>query len=393
MNRAKFVAMHLIVFSHKLCWPSESSECGYATDGGFPMQMSALSELFDQTTLVVPVTKNGGAAGELPLSGRNLNIVPLSNPAGQDWQRKLRLLPWLLTNGATIWRQTLRADAVHAPIPGDVGTFGMLGAYLLGKPLFVRYCGNWLAPRTTAERLWKWFMERAAGGRNVMLATGGDSARPSALNPAVQWIFSTSLTGHEIESVGQPRRLDARKNARLIIVARQEHGKGTNTVIRSLRELLADFPALQLDVVGDGGALAELKQLAASLQIADRVVFHGKVNHDAVLQLLRQADLFCYPTDSEGFPKVVLEALATGLPVITTRVSILPQLIGQGGGVLLDAATPAQLAEAVRRCLGDAELYNQMSKSAAATARGYTLENWRDTIGRHLQSAWGKLNG
>lgn len=226
-----------------------------------------------------------------------------------------------------------------------------------------------------------------------MLATGGDSARPSALNPAVQWIFSTSLTGHEIESVGQPRRLDARKNARLIIVARQEHGKGTNTVIRSLRELLADFPALQLDVVGDGGALAELKQLAASLQIADRVVFHGKVNHDAVLQLLRQADLFCYPTDSEGFPKVVLEALATGLPVITTRVSILPQLIGQGGGVLLDAATPAQLAEAVRRCLGDAELYNQMSKSAAATARGYTLENWRDTIGRHLQSAWGKLNG
>lgn len=385
--------MHLIVFSHKLCWPSENSECGYATDGGFPLQMRALSELFDQTTLVVPVTKNGGAAGELPLSGRNLKIVPLSNPAGQDWRRKLRLLPWLLANGVTIWRQTQRADAVHAPIPGDVGTFGMLGAYLLGKPLFVRYCGNWLAPRTAAERFWKWFMERVAGGRNVMLATGGDSAEPSALNPAVQWIFSTSLTGHEIESVGQPRRLDARKNVRLIIVARQEHGKGTNIVIRSLRELLADFPALQLDVVGDGGALAELKQLAASLQIADRVVFHGKVNHDAVLQLLRQADLFCYPTDSEGFPKVVLEALATGLPVITTRVSILPQLIGQGGGVLLDAATPAQLAEAVRRCLGDAAHYHQMSKSAAATARGYTLENWRDTIGRHLQSAWGKLNG
>lgn len=355
------------------------------------MQMRALSELFDQTTLVVPVTKTGNATGELPLNGRNLNVVPLSNPAGQDWQRKLQMFPWLLTNGLTICRQLFRASAVHAPIPGDVGTFGLLGAYLLGKPLFVRYCGNWLATHTTAERLWKWFMERVAGGRNVMLATGGDSASPSATNPAVQWIFSTSMTNQEIELVGQPRKLDERKAPRLIIVARQENGKGTNIVIQSLPELLAEFPSLQLDVVGDGGALAELKHLATELQVAEQVNFHGKVNHDAVLQLLQQADLFCYPTDSEGFPKVVLEALATGLPVITTKVSILPHLIGQGGGLLLDAPTSANLAESVRRCLNDDSMYSQMSAKAIDTARSYTLENWRDTIGGHLQSAWGTL--
>jgi len=398
MNGSTHHRMHLVVFSHKLCWPSSRSACGYATDGGFPMQMRALSELFDETTLVVPVAavaSTGNTAGELPLAGRNLKVVPLSNPTGQDWRRKLSMLPWLLTNGATIWRQTRRADAVHAPIPGDVGTLGMLGAYLLGKPLFVRYCGNWLATHTAAERFWKWFMERVAGGRNVMLATGGDSETPSAQNPAVQWIFSTSLTSEEIEAVGQPRQLDAGKSPRLIIVARQERGKGTEIVIEAMRELLADFPALQLDVVGDGGALADLKRLAAELGIADHVAFHGKVNHEAVLRLLRQADLFCYPTDSEGFPKVVLEALATGLPVITTKVSILPQLIGQGGGqeagMLLDEATPAQLVEAVRRCLADGARYHQMSASAVATARGYTLESWRDTIGQHLQTAWGQL--
>lgn len=392
-NQSDFDAMHLVVFSHKLCWPSEHSDCGFATDGGFPMQMRALSELFDKTTLVVPVTQTGNLTGELPLTGRNMNVVPLSNPTGQDWQRKLRMLPWLLTNGLTICRQTLRADAVHAPIPGDVGTFGMLGAYLLGKPLFVRYCGNWLVTHTTAERLWKRFMERVAGGRNVMLATGGDSALPSAINPAVQWIFSTSLTNQEIELVGQVRNLDERKAPRLIIVARQEHGKGTNIVIQSLPKLLAEFPSLQLDVVGDGSALVGLKQLASELLVAERVKFHGKVNHDEVLRLLQQADLFCYPTDSEGFPKAVLEALATGLPVITTKVSILPNLIGQGGGVLLDAATPTNLANAVHRCLSDESLYRQMSIRAITTAREYTLENWRDTIGRHLRSAWGNLNG
>lgn len=352
------------------------------------MQMRALSELFDRTTLVVPVAESGPTAGEVPLTGNNLKVVPLSNPAGKDWQRKLRMLPWLVTNGATIWRQTVRADAVHAPIPGDVGTFGMLGAYLLGKPLFVRYCGNWFASHTAAERLWKWFMQRVAGGRNVMLATGGDSDNPSAHNPAVKWIFSTSLTQQEIESIGQPRHLDSSKDFRLIIIARQERGKGTDVVIESLKELLADFPSLRLDVVGDGDGLAEFKQRAKDLRIANHVIFHGKVNHESVLQLLRQADLFCYPTDSEGFPKVVVEALASGLPVITTKVSILPQLIGQGAGMLLENATADCLADAARRCLKNETLYRQMSENAVAIARNYSLENWRDEIGRHLQTAW-----
>jgi glycosyltransferase involved in cell wall biosynthesis len=146
-----------------------------------------------------------------------------------------------------------------------------------------------------------------------------------------------------------------------------------------------------LDVVGDGGALPALKDLVRNFQLSGCVTFHGKVAHDRVIDLLQQADLFCFPTASEGFPKVVLEALACGLPVVTTRVSVLPQLIGTGCGVLLQETTPAAVAQAVRYCLSDAARYRALSAHALEVAARYSLERWQDTIGSLLWATWGPL--
>jgi glycosyltransferase involved in cell wall biosynthesis len=109
-----------------------------------------------------------------------------------------------------------------------------------------------------------------------------------------------------------------------------------------------------------------------------------------VIRLLQEADLFCYPTASDGFPKSVLEALACGLPVISSSVSVLPHLIKNGCGVLLVERSPSAIAQAVREVLSDPEVYRFMSAKAIEIARQYSLENWRDEIGRTLQDAWGE---
>lgn len=383
--------MKLAVFSHKPCWPSATSPSGYATDGGFPLQMRALSELFDATTLIVPVNDQLNRDGEVELTGRALNVTPLALPAGADFRRKLNLLPWLVRHLPILWRSAREADAIHVPIPGDIGTLGMALAWLLGKPLCVRYCGNWFATHTTAERLWKWWMERFAGGRNLMLATGGASEPPSR-NPHVRWIFSTSLTQHELDELAHPRQFADARAARLIIVCRQERGKGTDLVIEALAQLQNEFPRLSFAVIGDGGGLSYFKECAARRGVSDRVSFHGKLDHAGVLRELRQADLFCYPTESEGFPKAVLEALACGLPVITTRVSMLPQLVANAG-VLLDEVSAQAFAETLRAlllsCTAQPERYRALSEQAFATAQNYSLEKWRDTIGGWMRAAWG----
>jgi glycosyltransferase involved in cell wall biosynthesis len=234
-------------------------------------------------------------------------------------------------------------------------------------------------------------MEHFAGGRNVALATGGAVEPPSSLNDSIRWVFSTSLTEQELRGCVADRIHDFSEGIRLIVVCRQEKGKGVDVVIQSLQLIRAQFPKATLDVVGDGGALLDLKRLTASLGLEDCVRFHGKLDHDKVMSLLQQSDLFCYPTGSEGFPKAVLEALACGVPVVTTRVSVLPQLVGDRCGALIDETSPKAVAEAVKDCVRDPQAYQTMSGRAKETAYQYSLERWRDTIGDILRSAWGPL--
>jgi len=384
--------MHLAVISHKPCWSDPASSSGYATNGGFPFQMKALSELFDSTTLVMPCVPMRDQKGGTPLEGHNLAVVALTPVRGTGFRRKIGLLPWVARNGLILFREVRRADACHTPIPSDIGTLGMLLALAMRKPLFVRHCGNWFVQVTAAERFWKWFMERFAGGRNVMLATGGSFEMPSRRNPNIRWIFSTSLTSEQIESSGSLRRVISADAPRLITVCRQEKDKGTNLIIMSLPYLLAEFPRIRLDVIGDGSALKSWIALADTLDVKRHVTFHGEVTHPRVMELLAQADIFCFPTAaSEGFPKAVLEALACGLPVITTPVSVLPLLIGRECGLVLNDTTPAAIAEAIRTLVLNSDLYRSMSAQALQRASQYTLERWRETIGEILRASWGEL--
>jgi len=381
--------MKLAVISHKICWTSTDSPTGYATDGGFPFQVGALSELFSKTAVVVPCENTDAESGTSHLEGSNLSVVPLSVPTGHGFRRKLNIPIWILKNGRVIWREVRSADAVHTPIPGDVGTIGMLFALLQRKPLFVRHCGNWFVQRTVAERFWKWSMEYFGGGRNAMLVTGGSPDSPSRRNKNIQWIFSTSLRREQFVD-NEPRTLPENGKIRLIIACRQEPRKGTDVVIQCLPDVLKRFPNASLDVVGDGSQIPKLKAMVEKLGLNGCVRFHGKLEHSKVLSILKQSHVFCFPTSaSEGFPKAVLEALASGLPVITTSVSVLPELMKSCGGLLIDGHNPFELAKAVVEICSDKNEYREMSVKAIETAQQYSLEAWQDQIGNALRKSWG----
>lgn len=381
--------MRLVVVSHKPCWPSPDSPSGFTTDGGFPFQMAALSELFDATTLVLPRRSTPPPAGLRPLDGHRLSVRPLAEPPGRGLGRKLGLAGWLPRHLPRLWRELNRADAVHAAVPGDVGALAIPLALARRKPLFVRHCGTWGRPATAADRLLHATLVRIAGGRNVVLATGGGDAPPEAGRDTVDWIFATSLTAAQLATLPRAECWRPGRSPRLVSVGRLTRGKNAAATIRALAALRHWHPGATLDVVGHGPELAALRALAGELGLADAVTFHGNLEHSRVLARLASSHVFVFPTRvAEGFPKAVLEAMACGLPVVAPPVSVLPQLLAAGRGALLEATTPEAVAAAVLGLLDDPEALAATAAAARRHAAGFSLERWRDLIGARLEAAW-----
>lgn len=379
--------MRLLVASHKLCWSDPAAASGYATDGGFAVQIGALAGLFDETIVCVPVAEAEAPTGLTPLPS-DLTVRPLRHPGAGPLRRRATVLAWI----GPLIRGLRDADAVHAPVPGDVGFLTVVLALLARKPLFVRHCATWREPRTRADRLLRRLLERTAGGRNVVLATGGDAAPPSPDVASIEWIFSSSIRDADLDAVRQrpARRAPAAGSARLVTGGRLIVDKGADTVLEAFAVLHERGLVAHLDIVGDGPARAALETAARSLGCADIVSFRGRLARVDVLEVFDDADLFVYPTrSSEGFPKLVLEALSRGLPVVATPVSAIPVLVGDAGVIV--APGPDEVVAAAAALLEDGVRYEAAQRATLERASHFTLEAWVAAIGARLTEAWGPL--
>lgn len=124
----------------------------------------------------------------------------------------------------------------------------------------------------------------------------------------------------------------------------QKNVSGLLDAIARLKKIRNDF---ELHIVGDGPDREQLECLARSLDLSDTVVFHGMVSEDRVRDLMRQAHVFVLNSPYETFAIVGIEALASGVPVISTRCGGPEDYIDNSNGILIDVGNTEQLVNAM----------------------------------------------
>jgi|RhiMetdeSRZDD1v2_1073273.scaffolds.fasta_scaffold85263_3 glycosyltransferase involved in cell wall biosynthesis len=130
--------------------------------------------------------------------------------------------------------------------------------------------------------------------------------------------------------------------------------KNCEGLLRAFAAAKSDLGDRQLAVVGPGrdvAYVAELKALAEQLGIADAVVWVGGVPLEETVQFYRAADVFVYPSFNETFGLPILEAMATGCPVVTSDTSAMPETAG-GAALLADPHDPESIADAIVKACG-----------------------------------------
>lgn len=163
------------------------------------------------------------------------------------------------------------------------------------------------------------------------------------------------------------RREIHRDDINIVGVGRLEIQKNFKLLIRAFAEIHKDFPETRLHIYGEGSLKHELQAEIDRLQIADVAELHGRSN--SYQEIYGNADIFVLSSDFEGMPNTLLEAMAVGIPVVSTNCPTGPSDIvtSNENGFLVEKGNVSEMAETLRKLMNAPDLMMNISKNAKTT--------------------------
>ncbi|MGI0054727.1 MAG: glycosyltransferase family 4 protein [Thermoplasmata archaeon] len=193
----------------------------------------------------------------------------------------------------------------------------------------------------------------------------------------------TIPTGISLDELASPPRTSDLSRPRLLSVGRLDlQQKDLLTLIRALARLPRSLP-VEAEVIGDDwGGLSPVRALAQQLGVSGQISLRTTVPRDALVSAYRTADIFVLPSRFESFPRVLLEAMAAGLPIIATRVGGVSELLSEGRNALLVPPNdPLALSEAIVQLASSPPLRQRFGEESRARAQMFA---WPRLIPRYV---------
>lgn len=189
---------------------------------------------------------------------------------------------------------------------------------------------------------------------------------------------------------GGARRQVSGAPLRIVFLGQLGRRKGSADVLAALLRL-KDVDGWTATLAGDG-AVEEARELARSSGLSSRVDVPGWLELAARDELLRESDVLVLPSRAENLPMVILEAFAHGVPVVSTPVGAIPEVVEHGrNGLLVAPGDVSALAEALRRFIDDPSLARRMGEAARADhAKHYDLSSYVERLAAVWRAAAGR---
>jgi glycosyltransferase involved in cell wall biosynthesis len=286
-----------------------------------------------------------------------------------------RLAPYLLN----LWSTAGRIDLLH--VMGNSGLAWYLFAApalavcaLRGTPVVLNYRGGnaevFLARHGARVR---WLLERA----NAALIV------PSGF---LEQVFARhGMPAQVVPNIVDARTFSPRPRAacgrHLIVTRNLEDIYDIPTALRAFAVIRQRYPDARLTIAGSGPRRAALESLTRELGLQDAVRFSGRIDNERIADLYREAAVLLNPATVDNTPISLLEAMASGVPIVSTNVGGVPFLVAHGRhGLLVPARDPEAMAAAALRLLGDEALARRMRSEGLALAATFAWDHVRPRL-------------
>ena len=366
--------------------------------GGGQAHRSLLTQYAQRSYLSVDVlTSAPSPADTVEMLGENIRIhkVGIHKKHLHFW-RKTEVLEWL-RRAKGPYRRLLRDntyDLVHA-------FFGFPSGWLCYRtarrlPYLISLRGSDV-PGDNARLQWEYkllgpLVFKPIWKRAAALVACSEGLKTRALRSMPSAQIEVIPNGVDLETFrpapAAPRAQD--QPLKLLTVGRLSATKRLNMLIEAVEHLRATGVEVKLDIIGGGALEADLRQLLGRKQLRDSVTLAGRRSAQEMPEIYRRHDMFVSASSQEGMSNAMLEAMASGLPIVTTRCEGLEELIADNG-VIVERSEADAIASAVKTLATDPAHLARMAAAASARAARFTwaavAEQYLDQYQRILDEA------
>lgn len=360
--------MKLVVITHTPHFKKDGKLYAY---GPYVREMNLWFKQADAVVVVAPLSNDRPGAIHEAYTSQDvaLHDIPaisfISFSEGSLALLRLPVIKW------KIFQAMRKADHIHLRCPGTIGLVGCMMQPLFPKrPKSAKYAGNWdpQARQPLSYRIQKWILQHTFLTRNMKVLVYGDwPGQTSNVKP----FFTASYPEQKIESLRTPH---FKPPYRLLFVGGLTQGKRPLYAVKLVEALIASGVDCRLDIYGDGAERNSIIDYISSHQLTAVIFLHGNQPPTVVENAYKQSDLLLLPSRSEGWPKVVAEAMFWGVVPVVSRVSCVPWMLGEGRRGLLLEMQPESDIQRLRTLLSDPEALQEMSLKAQTWSHQYTLD-------------------
>ncbi len=377
--------MRLLIVSHTTHHEREGELVGW---GPTVREIDYLAELFDEVTHVATLEPGTAPSSALPHAAPNVRLRLVAPAGGNSPVAKLGILTAYPAYASVIREEMRRADAVHVRCPANISLLALLLLRHAKEPpcRWVKYAGNW---RPKGNEPWSYALQRRwlreNRHRGVVTVNGSWPDEP----PHIHSFYNPCLTDEEAAGGGAAAAMKTLSlPLELLFVGALNEGKGVGRVLRVAQALDARGIPYRLRLLGDGPDRPRYETWAREHGL--RAEFLGWVPRSNVAEYYVPAHFILLPSQSEGWPKVLSEAMAFGVVPVAAAVSSIPQILSDtGAGVALPPDDIDGMSAAIARFVTEPDTWSAAARAGVAAAHRFTYRHYQAAVAALFAETWG----
>ena len=340
-------------------------------------EMNIWSKFIDELIIVAPLSLHEKTAIEIDYQSNNINLINIKQFNFLNFGAILKAIFHLPKITWIIFKTMKNADHIHLRCPGNVGLIAcVVQIFFPNKSKTAKYAGNWdpNAKQPLSYKFQKWILSNTFLTKKMKVLVYGEWKNQSK---NIKPFFTATYSKSDLSDIPD-KSLDAKIN--FLFVGTLTSGKRPLYAVQLVEKLIKKNYKVHLDIYGNGTEIDILKEYILKNKLSEFVEIKGNQTKETIKSAYISSHFVILPSKSEGWPKVIAEAMFWKCLPIATQVSCIPHMLEhEKRGILLEVNLETDF-DKISSLIKNETLYLEKVQNAMNWSRKYTVESFEDEI-------------